>query len=94
MITQLCKLGCFIVKFCPLVIAFGITIHSFQVQEAGTEKPIKEIIVNPCPKPFETSNPGTLNFCVTRSTTLGGKDQHDSEFSSPERMLTMKDFII
>ena len=80
MITQICKLGCCIIKFCPLVIAFGRTIHSFQGQEAGPEKSIKAIIVNPGPKHFETSNPGTLNCCLTRASTLGEDNIYESAF--------------
>ena len=81
MITQICKLGCCIIKFCPLVIAFGRTIHIFQGQEAGPEKSILAIIVNPGPKHFEKSNPGTLNCCLARASTLGEYNIYESAFS-------------
>ena len=74
MLTQVCRIGCCRIKFCPLVVAFGRTIHSFQGQEAGPDKPIKRLVVNPGAKRFETSNLGTLNCCITRATTLGGQN--------------------
>ena len=87
---QRCSIGCCTVKFCPLVVAFGRTIHSFQGQEAGPDKPIKKIIVNPGKKDFETSNPGTLNCCITRATTLGGGNPENSAlfFTGPHITFT------
>ena len=78
MMTQLCRNNSCHVHFCPLVIAFGCTIHSFQGQEAGPGKPIEKLIVNPGSKRFETLNTGTLNCCITRATTLHGADNGDS----------------
>lgn len=73
MIEQRCKKKCCILRFCPLVVAFGRTIHTFQGQEAGPGKPIQSIIVDPGDRTFEMRNPGTLNCCITRATTLGDK---------------------
>ena len=79
MLTQLCKNGCCNIRFCPLSVAFGRTIHSFQGQEAGKGKPIETIVVNPGPKCFETVNPGTLNCCITRATSIGvDENSHSS----------------
>ena len=46
-VTAICKNSCCRINFCPLVIGFGRTIHSFQGQEVGPDKPIQHIIVNP-----------------------------------------------
>ena len=52
MIEQHCKHvnSCCKIMFCPLIVAFGRTIHAFQGQEAGPGKPIERIIVDPGPK--------------------------------------------
>ena len=71
MLELLCKRKCCLIKFCPLVVAFARTLHSFQGHEAGPGKPIENIIVNPGNKGFEALNPGTLYCCVTRASTLG-----------------------
>ena len=78
MLTNLCRDRCCNVTYCPLTIAFGRTIHSFQGQEAGKGKAIEKLIVNPGSKSFETLNPGTLNFCITRANTIKGFDKGDS----------------
>ena len=74
MAFQMCKYRCCKIIVCPLVVAFGRTIHSFQGQEAGPGKAIPSIIVSPGSKSFESNNIGTLNTCVSRVTTLGGKN--------------------
>ena len=71
MVQQTCKKHCCMIKFCPLVVEFGRTIHTFQGQESGPGKPIETIVVNPGTKYFEAANPGTLNCCITRATTIG-----------------------
>lgn len=76
MVSLTCDKRCCQIKYCPLVPAFGRTIHSFQGQEAGPGKPIESIIVNPGSKAFEIINPGTLNCCITRASTLGNKDDY------------------
>ena len=76
MVTQLCKFGCF--EFCPLVVAFARTVHSFQGHEAGPGKAIESLIVNPGNRSFEALNPGTLYCCVTRATTLGLPGMYNS----------------
>ena len=78
MLTQICKNGCCNIRYCPLTVAFGRTIHSFQGQEAGPGKAIEKLIVNPGSKTFETLNPGTLNCCITRATTLLGANNGKS----------------
>ena len=84
MIEQKCKKNCCIIRFCPLVLAFGRTIHTFQGQESGPGKPIESIIVNPGDRTFEIRNPGTLNCCITRATTLGDKkNQSALYFTGP-----------
>ena len=74
MVKQICKRKCCLIKFCPLVVAFARTVHSFQGHEAGPGKPIESLIINPGNKGFEALNPGTLYCCVTRATTLGYPD--------------------
>lgn len=78
MIEQLCRSSCCKIRFCPLVVAFGRTIHKFQGQEAGPGKSIETIVVDPGSKQFETSNPGTLNCCITRATTIGDENCNNS----------------
>ena len=68
------KNQCCWIRYCPLEVAFGRTIHTFQGQECGPGKPIESIIVNPGRRSFETLNPGTLNCCITRASTIGGGD--------------------
>ena len=78
MVTKICRLGCCNIRFCPLVIAFGRTIHTFQGQEAGPGKPIEKIIVNPGKRSFETLNPGTLYCSITRATTIGDDNNNSA----------------
>lgn len=74
MCEQQCRSNCCKIHFCPLVVAFGRTIHTFQGQKAGPGKAIPSIIVNPGNRKFETLNPGTLNCCITRASTIGIDD--------------------
>ena len=80
MIEQHCKHvnSCCKIMFCPLVVAFGRTIHTFQGQEEGPGKPIERIVVDPGPKQFESINPGTLNCCITRAKTIGNQNERNS----------------
>ena len=68
------KIKCCWIQYCHLEVAFGRTIHTFQGQECGPGKPIESIIVNPGNRGFETLNPGTLNCCVSRASTIGSGD--------------------
>ena len=78
MVEQICHRKCFVIKFCPLVVAFARTVHSFQGHEAGPGKSIESLIVNPGNRSFEALNPGTLYCYVTRATTLGLPGMHNS----------------
>lgn len=78
MIEQRCKHHCCEIRFCPLIVAFGRTIHSFQGQQAGPGNPIESIICNPGERSFEAINPGTLLTCITRATTIGNFTQNNS----------------
>ncbi len=73
MVKQRCKNGmkCCYVTLCPLVVAFGRTIHTFQGQEAGPNQPIPVVVIDPGDKSFESRSPGTLYCCITRGTTFG-----------------------
>ena len=68
------KIKCCWIRYCPLEVAFGRTIHTFQGQECGPGKYIESIIVDPGKRQFEGINPGTLNCCITRASTAGGND--------------------
>ena len=78
MLEHRCQKGCCLVKICPLVVAFGRTIHSFQGQQAGEGNPIECIICNPGDRGFEGLNPGTLTTCITRATTIGEEGKNNS----------------
>ena len=77
-VQQTCRNYCCTIDFCPLVLSFSRTIHSFQGQEVGPNKPVQTIIVNPGKRGFEALNPGTLYCCVTRATTLGDLNKYNS----------------
>ena len=64
-------MACCYIKFCPLVVAFGRTIHTFQGQEAGPTHAIPVLVIDPGNKAFESRSPGTLYCCITRGTTFG-----------------------
>ena len=78
MLEQRCPRGCCGIKFCPLVVGFGRTIHSFQGQQAGPGNAIESIICNPGERSFEGLNPGTLTTCITRATTIGDDGNNNS----------------
>ena len=77
-VEHVCKHGCCVIRFCPLVSAFARTIHSFQGQEDGPGKPVPSLIVNHGSKGFESKNPGTLYCCLTRAATIGTHDNMNS----------------
>ena len=79
LVTQCCKNSCCDIKLCPLTVAFGRTIQTFQGKESGPGKPINTFIFNHVPKSFEGINPGTFYSCITRATTLGKSSGEDSE---------------
>lgn len=89
MIEKLCKKGCCRLKICPLITAFGRTIHSFRGQEAGPGKPIPTIVVNPGDRSFEVLNPGTLNCCVARDTSLGDDGNYNSSIIFTGHQMTI-----
>lgn len=77
MIEIRCQKGCCTVLTCPLQLAFGMTLHTFQGQSAG---PVEEgqppnavdrVILEPGTRQFEGNNPGTLYTAASRGTTAG-----------------------
>ena len=77
MLERRCNKGCCTVLFCPLLLSYGMTAHTFQGQSAG---PVDEgqpknsvdcIVLDPGDNKFEGGNPGTLYVGVSRATTIG-----------------------
>lgn len=77
MLERRCNKGCCTVTFCPLLLSYGMTAHTFQGQSAG---PVDEgqpknavdcIVLDPGDNKFEGNNPGTLYMGVSRATTMG-----------------------
>ena len=85
MITNVCDRNCCSVTHCPLQLAFGMTLHTFQGQAAGPTAPgqpknsVDTVIVDPGTNKFEGNNPGLLYMAASRATTMGSeKDPLDS----------------
>ena len=80
MITTMCDKGCCSVTHCPLELAFGMTLHTFQGQAAGPVEPgqpknaVDTAIIDPGSNMFEGSNPGLLYMAASRATTMGSED--------------------
>ena len=73
-----CPNRCCIATFIPLTLAFGRTIHKFQGMEAGPNKNIEMLVVDVGSCKFEATNPGTLYTAVSRASTLGNTNGHNS----------------
>ena len=77
MVEMRCDKRCCSVKFCPLQLSFGMTLHTFQGQSAGPvdkgqpKNAVDRVIVEPGTKGFEGNNPGTLYMATSRATTTG-----------------------
>ena len=77
MVTIRDERGCCSVTFCPLELSFGMTLHTFQGQEAGpvdegrSPNAVDTIIVEPGTRSFEGNNPGTAYMAISRATTMG-----------------------
>ena len=84
MVTTRCDKKCCSVKFCPLALSFGMTLHTFQGQSAGPVAPgqpknaVDKVIVEPGNRAFEGNNPGTLYMAASRATTAGSGELLDS----------------
>lgn len=68
-----------IFTFCPLVLSFARTIHTFQGQSAGptnskVKNPILRIICDVGTPRFESQNIGLLYTAISRATTIGLPD--------------------
>ena len=79
-ISSVCPWHCCSVKFIPLQLCYGKTIHTFQGQNAGPVDPtqqhnsIQRIIVDIGSRQFEGRNPGLTYTALSRATTLGKSD--------------------
>jgi len=69
-----------VIKYCPLVLSFARTIHTFQGQSAGptnsqATSQIKRIICDIGTNRFESQNIGLFYTALSRATTIGSIDQ-------------------
>jgi hypothetical protein len=77
--TLLCQKSCCSVTFCPLVSAWGTTIHKFQGFEAGfdDEDQFRHLIIDPGDIKSEQQQPGLLYVATSRVKTIGDMTQDD-----------------
>jgi hypothetical protein len=79
-----CNKGDCTVKFCPLTLSYGRTLHTFQGQSAGPTPPdkpdneVQVIICDPGNRGFEGINPGCFYSMLSRATTLGDEQGRNS----------------
>ena len=73
------------IKYCPLVLSFARTIHTFQGQSAGPTNnnninPVMRIICDVGTPRFESQNIGLFYTALSRATTIGSESnsRHDS----------------
>ena len=92
MVTLRCDKKCCSATFCPLEIAFGMTLHTFQGQSAGPvekgqpKNSVDRVIVEPGTTGFEGNNPGTLYMAVSRATTTGSNGLDSALFFTGPNM--------
>ena len=76
MITDICEHKCCKATYCPLSLAFGRTIHTFQGQEARPQEKGKppnaaeQLVCDPGTRSFEGNTPGLLYTTTSRGTTI------------------------
>jgi len=73
-----------IVRFCPLVLSFARTIHTFQGQSAGptddlNKNAIMRIICDVGTTKFESQNIGLLYTALSRATTMGTEQNNRTD---------------
>jgi hypothetical protein len=75
--TLLCKKSCCSVTYCPLVSAWGTTIHKFQGFEAGFDEKdqFRHLIIDPGDIKSEQQQPGLLYVATSRVKTIGDMTQ-------------------
>jgi len=90
MVVTRCDKRCCSVKFCPLELSFGMTLHTFQGQSAGPvdkgqpKNAVDRVIIEPGTRGFEGNNPGTLYMATSRATTIGtGNNDSALYFTGP-----------
>ena len=75
-----------VITFCPLVLSFARTIHTFQGQQAGptddkVRNAIQKIICDVGTARFESINIGLFYTALSRATTIGTSDENRTNSS-------------